>query len=127
MWPCSRCGVQTAHSFTGVRTWFTLFFVPIIPFPMSRRLLCTNCGTRNKFDRSLLPAIEQAAAAGAARAAAIQTAAAQAPGGPMAPPYPDFAPPPSAGVPGLPPPPGYGHPQGPPSVQPSAERQDGSS
>ncbi|HEV8064023.1 MAG TPA: zinc-ribbon domain-containing protein [Acidimicrobiales bacterium] len=85
MWTCSRCGVQTAHRYTIVKNWFTLFFIPLIPLPTQHKLVCMTCGTQNKFKKSDQPAIAEAARAGAARAAAIAAAAAQTPGGPMAP------------------------------------------
>lgn len=99
MWPCSRCGVATAHTLTYIRTWFTLFFIPVIPFPTRRKLVCTNCGNADKFDKTQRQSIEEAARAGAARAAAIAQAAAQVPGGPMAPPYPVAYPPAAPGAP----------------------------
>jgi hypothetical protein len=92
MWPCSRCGGQTAHSLTYVKNWFTVFFIPIVPLPTQRRLACVQCGTKSRFDKAQQAAIEEAARVGAARAQAIQEAAAQQVGGPMAPPFPHVAP-----------------------------------
>lgn len=94
MWPCQRCGRPTAQLLSYIRMWFTLFFIPVIPLPTQRKLVCTTCGNRNKFDNSQRQAVEDAARAGAARSAAIAEAAAQVPGGPMTPPYPNVSPPP---------------------------------
>ncbi|HTX01614.1 MAG TPA: hypothetical protein VMD59_22720 [Acidimicrobiales bacterium] len=88
MWNCQRCKGATPHALVGGRTYVTLFFVPVVPIPMRKALLCTQCGLRTSAPKDQLPAIMQAASVGAARAAAIQAAAAQSVGGPMAPPFP---------------------------------------
>ncbi len=47
---CSRCGQQAYH--TGVRTtrWFTLFFVPVIPFSKKTTARCNVCGFQQQID-----------------------------------------------------------------------------
>lgn len=104
MWPCERCGTSTAHILSYIRAWFTLFFIPVIPLPMQRRLVCNTCGHRDRFDSSQREEIERAARTGAAREAAITQAAAAVPQGPMAPPSPNLNPPQPAPVSSFPPP-----------------------
>lgn len=43
---CPRCGGDRAYTKKGVRRWFTLFFVPIVPLGAARgtRVCCDTCG-----------------------------------------------------------------------------------
>lgn len=41
---CSRCGRQTVHSAIESQRWFTLFFIPLIPFGGSHSTRCNLCG-----------------------------------------------------------------------------------
>jgi len=42
---CSRCHTPAAQSVIRVRTFFTLFFVPLIPLGSKYRATCTLCGS----------------------------------------------------------------------------------
>jgi hypothetical protein len=42
---CSRCHASAAQSVIRVRTFFTLFFVPLIPLGSKYRATCTMCGS----------------------------------------------------------------------------------
>jgi hypothetical protein len=114
MWDCQRCNQPTPQALVGGRFYITLFLIPVIPIPLGKKLVCTQCGQRVSAPKAQLPAIEEAARAGAARAAAIQAAAARSVGGPMAPPFPAVA---SSAFPAYPAPAGGGYP---PSLPPGS-------
>lgn len=40
---CNFCNVQSLWQLCIVRTWFTLFFIPIIPYAKSYQISCPNC------------------------------------------------------------------------------------
>jgi hypothetical protein len=42
---CSHCNSVTAWELCLVRTWFTLFFIPIIPYSKKYCVVCSNCGS----------------------------------------------------------------------------------
>jgi Ni,Fe-hydrogenase I cytochrome b subunit len=43
---CTLCGSTAAQRLHRLRTWFTLFFVPVFPFGHGRYVLqCAYCGT----------------------------------------------------------------------------------
>jgi hypothetical protein len=43
---CPRCGGDRDYTRKGVRRWFTLFFIPIVPMGAARnlRIVCSTCG-----------------------------------------------------------------------------------
>src|SRR5438309_1545648 len=44
---CPRCGTETAIVGKSHRTWFTLFFIPIIPIGGKKRFSeCTHCNAQ---------------------------------------------------------------------------------
>lgn len=47
---CSQCHQVANHA--GVRTtrWFTLFFIPLIPFSKKTTARCSACGFQQKLD-----------------------------------------------------------------------------
>lgn len=52
---CSYCNTTTIWQLCIVRTWFTLFFIPIIPYRTKYCIACPNCGsymelTKEKFE-----------------------------------------------------------------------------
>src|SRR5579862_7561270 len=60
---CPRCRQNVAMQAKGVRRWFTLFFVPIIPLGAKKTFTqCTNCGAQ--FWATPQQLGQQAAAAG---------------------------------------------------------------
>ena len=64
---CSRCHTAAAQSVIRVRTFFTLFFVPLIPLGSKYHATCTICGSTvsvTKEQASQLVASDQAQAAG---------------------------------------------------------------
>mgnify|MGYP001026063162 CR=1 FL=1 len=40
---CSYCNTASIWQLCLVRTWFTLFFIPIIPYAKSYQISCPNC------------------------------------------------------------------------------------
>lgn len=40
---CERCGNQTQYVFAERRKWFTLFFIPVIPYETARMVICPIC------------------------------------------------------------------------------------
>lgn len=40
---CSNCHNQGMQHYVHARTWFTLFFIPVIPYKSQRLLLCPVC------------------------------------------------------------------------------------
>lgn len=48
---CSLCHTPAAQAVTRVRTFFTLFFVPLIPLGSRYRTTCTFCGRSVKITR----------------------------------------------------------------------------
>lgn len=40
---CSQCGLQTHFELVHYWRWFTLFFIPIIPFWVNRAIICPHC------------------------------------------------------------------------------------
>lgn len=52
---CDYCNTESAWQLTVVRTWFTLFFIPIIPYSKMSCIMCPKCGsyikiTQEQFD-----------------------------------------------------------------------------
>lgn len=42
---CTYCNVTSIWQLCIVRTWFTLFFIPIIPYKKTYCIICPNCGS----------------------------------------------------------------------------------
>jgi hypothetical protein len=45
---CSKCARPTVHMALEQRSWFTLFFIPVIPFGAKYVTRCNLCGMRYK-------------------------------------------------------------------------------
>lgn len=45
---CARCGVAGQHAIVRRVSWVSIFFVPVLPFWMSHRLVCGGCGAETK-------------------------------------------------------------------------------
>jgi hypothetical protein len=41
--PCERCTQSQVFNLERIRTWFTLFFIPVIPYETEHWLLCAEC------------------------------------------------------------------------------------
>ena len=42
---CNYCNHTDVWQLCLLRTWFTLFFIPIIPYKKSYQIACPNCGS----------------------------------------------------------------------------------
>lgn len=42
---CSHCNTISSWELCLMRTWFTLFFIPIIPYSRKYCIVCNNCGS----------------------------------------------------------------------------------
>lgn len=40
---CSRCNNPVAYRWISVKTWFSLFFIPVIPYSSKHFLVCPTC------------------------------------------------------------------------------------
>ena len=58
---CGRCGTPAAQVVTRIGTWFSLFFVPLIPLGTKYLSTCTFCGESTKLEK--LQALQMVAAA----------------------------------------------------------------
>jgi hypothetical protein len=45
---CATCGVAGQHGIVRRMHWAEVFFVPVLPFWVSHRLVCGNCGAETK-------------------------------------------------------------------------------
>lgn len=45
---CATCSVAGQHAIVRRVSWVSIFFVPVLPFWMSHRLVCGNCGAETK-------------------------------------------------------------------------------
>jgi hypothetical protein len=71
---CGVCHSPAAQGIVRVKTFFTLFFIPLIPIGTKYRSVCTMCGatsslTREQADRAVAGAQQQAAQSAMAAAA----------------------------------------------------------
>lgn len=48
---CAHCGGEARHAIVRNFTWFTLFFIPLIPLWMSYTLVCPSCQTETKIKK----------------------------------------------------------------------------
>ena len=48
---CGRCGRETQWELVSFWSWFTLFFIPIVPFWVKKVVLCPSCESGVKMAR----------------------------------------------------------------------------
>jgi hypothetical protein len=58
---CQRCQRPTAHQIVRLQTWFSLFFVPVIPLGSKYFTMCSLCSGTTKIDRDQAERMQQAA------------------------------------------------------------------
>ena len=51
---CSNCGNETFLKLSRIKTWFTLFFIPIIPYRSKHYLSCKVCDRGFEVKRKLV-------------------------------------------------------------------------
>src|SRR5580692_7042687 len=49
---CGQCGTPAAQVIVRIGTWFSLFFVPLIPLGNKYISTCTLCGKSTKLDKA---------------------------------------------------------------------------
>ncbi len=49
---CGHCGTPAAQVLVRVSTWFSLFFIPVIPLGSKYASTCTLCGVSTKLDKA---------------------------------------------------------------------------
>jgi len=47
--PCEHCRNKTIHAIVRVTSWFTLYFIPLIPYHSKLFSNCNACGARIEF------------------------------------------------------------------------------
>jgi hypothetical protein len=58
---CRSCGMQGWQRIYRVISWFTLFFVPVLPLFVSRKSFCGTCGRSWKLTKDEADALAQSA------------------------------------------------------------------
>jgi hypothetical protein len=56
---CPVCGVTCAQALRDGRRYFTLFFIPVIPFSHTAALVCSSCGQGRKIDKATAEQMKQ--------------------------------------------------------------------
>lgn len=60
---CSRCNNQSNWQLCVARTWFTLFFIPVIPYRKRYCIVCPHCKSYIEIDKErfdeLLKAVQE--------------------------------------------------------------------
>jgi len=83
---CNRCQRPSAHALFKLRTWFTLFFIPIFPVSVKYATACPMCGAGTKINKEQATQLESVAAQQAAAPVEMT------PDGPMTPYPPELHP-----------------------------------
>ena len=98
---CGHCRQPCAHSIVRLQTWFSLFFVPVLPVGTTFFTVCSLCAGATRIDKAQAQHLEEAARQQAAQPVQMT------PDGPMTPYAPATALPPegpSTASPATPPP-----------------------
>ncbi len=61
---CPRCRNHVRMTLLSLKKWFTVFFIPVIPYGPEYHLVCPNCGYGVKLDRAQFEEIRRGAARG---------------------------------------------------------------
>jgi hypothetical protein len=56
---CPRCRNDVLYHLTRTRTWFTLYFIPILPYRNERRLECPICSHGIRISRNEIEALSK--------------------------------------------------------------------
>ena len=63
---CQRCNAPCAHTILRLHSWFTLFFIPVIPLGSRYLTVCSMCAGQVRIDGAQAEQLRQAALAQAA-------------------------------------------------------------
>lgn len=69
---CAYCNTDQIWQLCLIRTWFTLFFIPIIPYGVSYQISCPNCKSYQKLTKEQFNEIKAKIAEAAAMKAPVQ-------------------------------------------------------
>ncbi|MDD3960173.1 MAG: zinc-ribbon domain-containing protein [Clostridiaceae bacterium] len=61
---CKFCNIQSLWQLCIVRTWFTLFFIPIIPYGKSYQISCPGCNSYYELTKEQFSDLKARLAAG---------------------------------------------------------------
>ena len=70
---CPSCQHTGWFNVVTIRTWFTLFFIPVIPYRVRHVMMCTNCGGTVELDAERMAKAKQMIAAGDTSGASVGT------------------------------------------------------
>jgi hypothetical protein len=70
---CPYCHNTGWFEVVTVRTWFTLFFIPVIPYRVRHVMMCTNCGGSVELDAERMATAKQVIATGGVSSATDAT------------------------------------------------------
>jgi len=59
---CQRCQRPSAHAVVKLRTWFTLFFIPLFPVGVKYATACPMCGVGTRIDKAQADHLQAVAA-----------------------------------------------------------------
>ena len=59
---CGRCNNRTARKIMKLTTWFTFFFIPIIPYRRQYLLVCPICGLAQQLTKAEFNSLVETAA-----------------------------------------------------------------
>ena len=59
---CRSCGMQGWQRIYRMISWFTLFFIPVLPLYLSRKAMCGTCGRQWKLTKAEADALTAHAA-----------------------------------------------------------------
>jgi zinc-ribbon family len=59
---CPRCQRPCAHAIVRLQSWFTLFFIPLIPMGTKYFTACSLCGGATRTDKAHAETLQHAAA-----------------------------------------------------------------
>lgn len=75
---CSYCNTTEIWRLCIVRTWFTLFFIPVIPYKTAHCIICPKCGsyiplTKEQFEQFKLDLSRSSAPSNGIPASSIES------------------------------------------------------
>lgn len=56
---CSYCNQDSLWQLCVMRTWFTLFFIPVIPYKTVYCITCPNCGSYLEIEREYFKELKE--------------------------------------------------------------------
>ena len=69
---CAYCNTEQIWQLCLVRTWFTLFFIPVIPYGVEYQISCPNCKSYQKLTKEQFNEIKAKITSEAGKQAPVQ-------------------------------------------------------